>query len=431
MSVNYDNLVVTGISYLSVQKLEITQRVNHHAMAEVHLEVEREEGQSYMQEVHEGEVVTIGIPEIVFAGLIESASINYEDSYTVLKLNLVSTSMLWDLQKINRSYQKIGTNYSRIMKQSTNGLGTIEFYGNDLVSDSLIVQYQETVWEFILRLASVCGEPVYVDPADTAPHITVGSGNSKETHSSTVSGTGGEAGKTRGYVSLGGKTAGGAGIGATKSSMAQGELITSYNSMPADGLVPVTPPPKFAGRVMAGTVQAVERDMVQVHITDLDNDYDSGSNTWFQYSTLYSSGTNDAGIYCMPIVGDPVRVFFPSENLSEAFASSSQTVRGVLSDHEEKGFHTPDGMTVLFGKEGLFLSCKNKNIEILLYKDGRVAISSETAIGIHAKGNVAMMANEGEISVQSDEKICLVTGNSMISMGKKEMLMVSDRIMTQ
>lgn len=431
MSVNYDNLVITGIPYLSVKKLEITQQVNHHAAAEVHLEVDKEEGQSYMQEVHEGEVVTIGIPEVVFAGLIESASINYENSYNVLKLKLVSTSMLWDLQKTNRSYQKIGTNYSQIMRQATNGLGTVEFYGKDLVSDSLIVQYQETIWEFILRLASVCGEPVYVNPAAATPHITVGSGNSKETHSSTVSGTGGEAGTTRGYVSLGGKTAGGAGIGGTKSSMQQGELLTSYNSLPADGLVPVASPPKFAGRVMAGKVQAVERDMVQVHITDLDNEYDGGSNTWFKYSTLYSSGANDAGIYCMPVVGDPVRVFFPSENLSEAFASSSQTVRGILGDHEEKCFHTPDGMMVLFGKEGLFLSCKNKNIEILLYKDGRVAISSETAIGVHAKGNIAMMANEGEITVQSDDKVCLVTGNSMISMGKKGIMMVSDRIMTQ
>lgn len=431
MSVTYDKLTVSGITYNSVLKFDMSQQVNQHATAELHLEVTRYNGKKYMEEVYEQEVITVGIPEVVFAGVIANASLCHEDTYSVLKLNLVSASVQWDVNKVNRSYQRVGETYSQIMKKATNGVGLIEFYGKDVTSDSLVVQYQETTWEFILRLASLCGEPVYVNPVSKTPHVIIGTQSTEDVYESDVTGTKSETGKKSGYVSLGGSTAGGSGIGSTQSSIKNGELVTSYTGMAAENLVPERKPLTFAGKVMAGIVQAVERDLVQVHITDLDSEYDSSSTVWFPYSTLYSSSTNEAGIYCMPKAGDTVRVFFPSENMKDAFASSSVNARGMTDDFTEKSFQTPDGMNVLFGKEGLYISCGKKNIWIRLYKNGTVGVYSETPIAIQAKESVTMTANEGKVRLESAESVCMVTGNSLISMDKDNITMVSDRIMTQ
>lgn len=431
MSVNYDNLVVLGIRFIAVLKFDISQQVNDHATAVLHLEVNQNEGKQYMQEVHEKEIITIGTSETIFAGVIQKANLIYEDTYSILELELISTTILWDVQKLNKSYQRIGDLYSEIMTKATDGQGIIEFCGNDMVAQSMVVQYQETIWEFILRLASECGEPVYVDATSIMPHVIIGTRQTTSSYKSNITTSNGAGGNTSGYVSLGANASGGGNIDSAKSSMKNGELITTYSSASAEVLVSPKSTPKFAGRVMCGTVQAVNRDKVQVHITDLDKEYDGGSNVWFTYSTLYSSQANGAGIYCMPIVGDPVRVFFPSENLKDAFASSAYTVRGKGGTKEEKCFSTPQGMTVLFGKEGLFIYSNKKKTGIYLQKDGAITIESEQNISIHAEQNIAMMANEGNLYMESAKRVCMATGNSMIVMEPNKMLMVSDRIMTQ
>lgn len=429
MSINFNHLVIEGVSYLHVLKLEINQAVNTHARAEVIFTVDIQTGKNYMEEVQELEAVSIGIPEVIFIGVIKNAKIQYEDTYATIVLKLISTSSLWDVQRLNRSYQIIGDSYSTIMNKATNGNGIIEFQGNDKTSETMIVQYKETIWEFILRLAAECGEVVYVDPASRVPHVFIGSAGQSGSYSGNVTGTEAFSGNAEQYVPLTGKINGRT-ISSSSTVMQNGQLVSSYESKELSSLLS-NQKPKYGGRVMAGTVMGVKKDQIQVHITDLDAEFDEGSNTWFPYSTAYSSESNHSGIYCMPIEGDCVRVFFPSEDLSQVFASSSNTMRGLLEDYEEKCFQTPQGMRVLFMKDGLHLMCNNKLIVIELLKDGRVNFYSETSIEVHAAGNVEFSASEGNIKIESGNNICMATGNSLISIKKNDITMVSDRIMTQ
>lgn len=430
MSVSFDKLSISGIEFESVLKLQINQKVNAHATAELDLEVLKEVGQQYMQEVHEKEIVTIGVPEVVFAGVIQKITLNYEEYYCVLNLQLVSTTILWDIQKISRSYQVLGDSYSQIMIKSTNELGVIEFYGKDIVTTGMVVQYRETIWEFILRLAAECGEPIYVDPASEDPHIVIGVQNSSTIYNN-VTATSNASGTYGGYMPLCGTTSDGKNISSTSSVMQNGELITTYGSVTTDAMIVPEARPRFAGRVMSGIVKAVTKDLVKVHITDLDSEYDVATTVWIPYSTLYSSEANGAGIYCMPIEGDPVRVFFPTDNPSDAFASSAATVRGIREDSAEKCFTTPDGMTVLLGKDGIHVYSNKKWTYILLDKSGEIQIVSEQNIIIRAKQNIAMQAIEGQIYLKSDKKICLATGKSMLAIGEDDVVMVSNRILTQ
>lgn len=431
MSINFDKLIVSGVEFQSVLKLQITQSVNTHAIAEVELEVTEEIGKLYMEGVNEQETVSIGIPEIIFIGAIQKATLIHDDAYCVLKLLLVSSSILWDIQKLNRSYQVVGDTYSQIMTKATNGKGIVEFNGKDIVSSGMQVQYQETIWEFILRLASECGEPVYVNPTSVEPHIIIGTPLVTETYESNVTTNNSRKGNNNGYVALGGTTLDGKNIGSTTSVMKSGELITSYESMTKEAMVVPRTRPKFAGRVMSGLVKNVDKDLVQVHITDLDSEYDAATTVWLQYSTLYSSAANGAGIYCMPVKDDPVRVFFPTDDPAEAFASGSYTVRGIQENAEQKCFATPEGMMVLLGPNGIYICSNKKWTYILMNKTGEIQIVSEQNISIQAKQNINMQAIEGHIYLKSDKKISLATGDSMLAIGTNDMVMVSNRILTQ
>lgn len=65
---------------------------------------------------------------------------------------------------------------------------------------------------------------------------------------------------------------------------------------------------QISGKMYTGIVQAVQKDQVQVHLVDIDSEYDGAGNVWLPYSTAYSS-SDGSGFYCMPAEGDQVRVF--------------------------------------------------------------------------------------------------------------------------
>lgn len=435
MGIHYNDITVSGIEYLSVLKLNILQQVNSHAYAEIELEVEEEKGKKYLEQMHENELLSIGVPDVIYKGVIDTISLNYEHTYTVLKLRLVSASILWDVQKQNRSFQRIGESYGTLLKRAVGETGLIEVLGEDKTTEAMVAQYKETMWEFILRIASILEMPVYVDCKSTVPHVSLGMESSESQQNANVTGSSSGAGVTSGIVSLGGSMTGGSTISGVNTYMNKGELVSKYIGSAKTAMIPAKRQPSYVGKVVSGQVEEVEGDKIKVFINEWDSEYDGASNLLFPYSTLYSSEGSECGIYCMPVKYDPVRVFLPSAELKDVFASSSATMRGFSGDKEEKSFQTPAGMRVLFGKQGLTISCNKKKIGITLLKDGTVALESETTIGIRSMESLGFQANEGNINVESGKNIYVVTGNSMIALGEQEQgeqaILVADRISTE
>ena len=121
----------------------------------------------------------------------------------------------------------------------------------------------------------------------------------------------------------------------------------------------------------------------------------------------------------MPKVNEPVRVFFPSENLDEAFAASSVNVREMGSDNKEKVFTSPEGMTVKFYEGGIFIACKEKKVFIDLQKDGKILIDSNKNISVVANANINLESGS-KIDVKSDKDIFIGTKQSFIELSSKE-----------
>jgi hypothetical protein len=417
------SISVTGVRFITIQEFKIDQCANSHATAVIAGIVEEEEAQNYYSGAHENERIEIKSQgrAMLFSGVLRNVRLRSQNNCAILTLELISLSYLLDISKENRTYQEIGKNISEIIRESMGGRGELYFHGTDKASEAMIVQYHETSWEFLLRMAAFCEEPVFANIGDSYPGITIGVRNSSNnTGRVTVSGA------ASGFVSTalaitGTRTGGNSIISTASAALQKGELVSSYQCAAKEAIVPVNfNKPTYVGKVVQGIVKAVDIDKIQVHITDIDNEYDGASNTWFPYSTAYSSTINEAGIYCMPLVGDPVRVFLPSEELKDAFAASSVTVRAVCGDPENKAFVSPYGMSVLFTKDGMRIAVEGGEVYINLFKDGGISLKSNKSIGILSQGNINTNAAEGHIALQSDKEISIGTENSRITLLKEK-----------
>lgn len=452
-TITFDNISVSGIEFNKILEINITHNVNEHAKAVVRGEVDYEKGKESYSRMSEKDVVKIttsaeGQPPILFCGVVSNAGINYAGDYAVLELNLISSSYMLDIKKNKKSFQNTGMTYEQILNSILAGKANLNFEVTDKAIGSLIMQYNETDWEFIKRMAAVFNAPVITSVTSEIPDITIGipivGGNQSigeaeftygingEQYSSTVMNSkvqgnvmqedfAGTSAVSYQYGFLGqGANCGGNSqkVKGVSCSLVDGILKTNMNVANETAFVqPTVTNKQSSGRMFKGTVKAVKLDKVQVHITDIDPEYDGGGTYWFPYSTAYSS-SDGSGFYCMPEVGDTVRVFFPSDKEGDAFAASSVNV-SPLDNPKHKKWKNTTGKEILMTEEGLFITCMEKKIFINLLDDEGITIYSEKNIYITTTANMNIKADK-ELIIESEKSISLGTGESNITMDKEK-----------
>ncbi len=433
------NVKVDGVPFNRLLALEIRHSVNEHGTALVIGEMDTDVAKDYMNRVDEKTGVKImttaeGQPEILFYGTVSNAGIELMAEYAVLTLALASTSILADTEKKNKSYQNTGKTYEEIMTQAVSGKAMIDMQVTDKAIGNMIVQCNETGWEFCKRMASRLGAPIITSLDREKAVITVGipqrgssydlnqaeskvQSDNKRLENMIVEDTLGINVKTTQYmflgdtVSYGGSSQKVKGIYATLES---GMLITTIcigrtNAFKQPAIVNN----QIAGKMYTGKVEAVQGDTVKVHLIDIDSEFDGESTVWLPYSTAYSS-SDGSGFYCMPAEQDLVRVFFPGTDEGQAFAASSVSVN-VGADVTDKQWTGPNGKQILLTKEGIYITtnANEKKIFIdLTDKDG-ITIKSNQNINICAKNNLSLISNNN-ISLTAENDILISTAESFI-----------------
>ncbi|MBD5466446.1 MAG: hypothetical protein HDR22_11680 [Lachnospiraceae bacterium] len=446
-TITYLNLKVEGTPISKVTALEIDHGMNGYGSATVTGEVSIAEGEAFSGRSDGSTKIRItttagGQPPVLFVGVVNRSSITKMAEYALLTVELKATASRLDIQKKNKSYQNLGSTYEEILNQSMEGKAILEMEVSDKAIGQLIMQYQETAWEFASRMASQFQTSICANVTSDKPVITIGVPKGKKSYALSdveyVSATEGEnAGSPSGtgistmqYMELGDKvTSGGNGgqVGHLHASMKDGILRTTvYTSKKEQFAQKPQYNQTASGRMLKGKVQAVKKDKVQVHLVDIDESYDSSGNLWLPYSTAYSS-SDGSGFYCMPQEGDEVRVFFPSDNEKDAFVASSVNV-SPLDNPKHKKWRSPAGKEILMTEEGIFITCKGEKIFINLENENGITISSEKDINVVTENNMLLYAKK-ELTVQAENKILLSTGTAYIDMTPEEIQMGAENIL--
>lgn len=433
--ITFQNLSISGVSYQKLIDVNITQELNKHATAKIICEFDDKEANRLLATSDEG-VVTIttsakGQPNTLFYGIKKSVSIVGKNDYKVLQIELISTSYLLDKEKKERTFQNTKLSCEELMNKVAGGNAVIQFNVTDKAVGTFIYQHKETDWELLKRVASMVNAAISTNTTTEKPIITVGipigASNSNISKQDTIE-SGTEVGandstyqsmKSEQYMSVGAMI-GGIGsnfIQASTSTITNGTLKTTYKT----GSNEIFNQPQIinesiSGTILTGTVQEVEKDKVKVFFDQIDSEFDSGSDTWFEYSTLYASngGAEGSGFYFMPEVNDRVKVFFPSAAESTGFAFASECVSPLQNPKKVK-WRAPGGQEILFTEKGIKITGKENSIYIELiaseYSEFGLNILSDKDINLNVlKGG---SENMGDLYISGEEKVVLY-GDEMI-----------------
>ena len=449
-TITYQNIKILGAPIRKLTKLEITNAINSYGTVHLSGEVEIADGDAFVNRADENTCITIGTsasgqPATLFKGVVQSASMSKYAEYAILNIVLRATVSKLNLRKEKRSFQNTGSTYEEILNKVLDGKATLQMNVSDKSVGRLVVQYNETPWEFALRMASEFGAPLCSNAETDMPVLTVGVPKTGKSYTlsdveyefsdvsmkdSAMQGDMSKSGiATRQFVTL----------GDTINYGGQTEQVQSYNASLRDGILMVyigsAPSTGFSqrpkantqvsGKMFLGEVKAVKKDMVQVHLLDIDAEYDEGGNLWLPYSTAYSS-SDGSGFYCMPQVGDKVRVFFPSDSEKDAFAASSVNV-SPLDNTLHKKWRSPAGKEILLTEGGIFITCKDQKVFINLEDEAGISICSNKDINICSNNNILVYA-QNLLKIQSEEKILLSTGTSYIDMTKASIEMGAENV---
>lgn len=438
-TITHLNLQVEGVPFVSIQELEIKHQINEHAVAVVSGEVETAVAQDFMQRTDEKLQIRImttaaGQPQVLFWGVVNDIGVKMLNEYALLTLTLKSLSIMADLQKKNKSFQNISMTHEDVLRQVVSKQAWLHMNVTDNKIGNMIVQCNETDWQFCKRIAAKLSAPIITSINNVRPIFSIGLPITASTYdfsnkemkaSSKVAGmsdmlaedTMSTAIHTEQYVFVGDFISSGIGaqrVSGIHSTIKSGVLITTVyvGTEKAFKQQPIMNQ-QISGKMYQAEVKDVKEDKVKVKLLGIESAEDDGGTTWLPYSTAYSS-SDGSGFYCMPAVGDQVRVFFPGADEGQAFAASSVCV-SPSANVTDKKWSGPGGKQILMTEKGIYITtnASDKKIFIDLTDDEGIIIKSNRSISICAKNNLSLISNNNiEITAKND--ILLSTAESYI-----------------
>ena len=346
----------------------------------------------------------------LFSGYPEKVEIKEESGYRVADIQAVSGTILLDQKKSNRVFQKKVQTYmgiAGIVTADTEHSACI-LPGSDMRTGGTLIQYQETDWNFLKRMASQLGLPLVPDISYYYPRFYLGlpEGEKKEL---------GEilscdmcfdgryyavSGKclvdredficydvvTRTSLSLGDRvTYEGREllVSRKKTELAGGEVIFTYRlAGNSYTWVPWEDNPDYTGMSFVGSIVGTQGEQVEVAF-DIDKSAAGGNSYGFAPATGNL-------MYCMPQKGTKTSLYIGNGDEAQGIATgcirtNGSTCEGTGSP-EKKSFRSEHG-------KGMDLYPQRMGLDG--GETGKITFEDETGTTIESNGGLVLMAKEG------------------------------------
>ncbi|MCL1976069.1 MAG: DUF2345 domain-containing protein [Firmicutes bacterium] len=401
---------------------------------------------------------------VYFSGVLQHIKVTCVDAVYRLEVYAISHTILMDTVKHKRSFQDNAQNYQSIVESviADNG-AAVTYNANAMTVENIILQYNETNWEFAKRLASHTND-VLIPITDDNPAFHFGApstGGAKvisrdfaisrdfdairrfdalssiegKKNTSPLKLTDEDVTlytvETDEYVcDLGEKlNLNGADLHVCHLTLSfvKSALTVVYTLCYKQAIsTPKYYNPAITGLILDGTVMEVENDTLKLKLDD-DNErgveLDTGEKHFFKYATDYSM-ENHTGWYVMPEDGDTVQLLFPNEDERYAYATSAvrqdNTERTI--DHMVKYWRTSYGREIKMDKDEILISTVDDTTYIRIHKD-----NGETgeSLGIEViTPNRVLVKSGSKINIESDDDMTITTEKNLYIEAKDSIEMV-------
>lgn len=485
-ALTYKDMIVMPYN-IRVNQIEITQQMNEHATLHLTgvIPDELEDSYVYMTDAETAiEVLQIGsngqtIP--IFNGLALDVQVKSVMGTYYLEVKAVSHTYVLDVKKKNQTYQNASMPYSELIDvciADQKGADFMDYVTNGASLGSFTMQYLETDWEFLKRMASRFHTGLVPDTVHSAAKFYFGvpfqAGNkqkidainyrvkkaignflvSSKNHLDSITDSDYmyyevesiQLFKIGNEVTFQSKKLY---VYKIFSTLKDGLFKHIYTLTPQNGFsVHTTYNQAIIGASIQGKVIDVAGDKIRIHV-DFDEGQEKDTAYWFPYSTIYASEDN-TGWYFMPELSDNVRIYFPSNredagiaisSVSKAppqsgamLAKSNPASQGGgggqssaapsedgrqdparMADPDVKTLRTKHGKQILLAPDRIVIS--GGGLLISLMDDNGISIISDKNINLQAAEKVVI--NAKQIMINATEKIEMTCKDNSIKMEDK------------
>ncbi|MGG1642031.1 contractile injection system protein, VgrG/Pvc8 family, partial [Paenibacillus sp. NRS-1782] len=415
----------------------------------------------------------------LFMGQLYCVDVQHLHQEIVVNLDVISHSFKLDTQLKNRSFQHIHQKYVDIVDAVL-----ADYKGSDKIDEAFekkatgqfIMQYQETDWTFLKRLASHVGALLVPNIVSHHAQIWIGIPQGRQhIHLKEVPFT--LQRKIAPYLDQEANGWKSATIGdytrytfewdhmlqlgdevernhetyvitKREGQLIRGLMTWSYECALSQGLkVPKIYNRTIIGASIEGKILEVSRNQVRLHL-DMDNQQNPKDAQWFPYSA-----EGNQVWYLMPEKGAQVKLYFPSADEDDAMViqsvrtkpstvavPSSHAAQGAVvespaerhqrktADPGVKSFANPQGKEISLGNSELSMSAQEGSLYISMNTHNGVSLNSTQRIQIQATGSLSLSA--GSILLQGTNGLHLNTTTDTLDL-EQEVNSVSAEIQLQ
>ena len=346
----------------------------------------------------------------LFSGYPEKVEIKEERGYRIADIQAVSGTILLDQKKSNRVFQKKVQTYMGIASAVTADTdhSACILPGSDMRTGGTLIQYQETDWRFLKRMASQLGLPLVPDTSYYYPRFYLGLPEGEKRELGEIIACDlcfdgryyAVSGKclvdredficydvvTRTSLSLGDRvTYEGREllVSRKKTELAGGEVIFTYRlAGNSYTWVPWEDNPDYTGMSFVGSIVGTQGEQVEVAF-DIDKSAAGGN----RYGFAPATGNL---MYCMPQKGTKTALYIGNGDEAQGIATgcirtNGSTCEGTGSP-EKKSFRSEHG-------KGMDLYPQRMGLDG--GETGKITFEDETGTTIESNGGLVLMAKEG------------------------------------
>jgi hypothetical protein len=473
--IGYEHLTVRlgtlELDKQDIRELRIERKINDHVRFFLNGVVGGGQKEKYLEMIEATTRITVecikpgGGTGVLFSGVVSQIFVNTVRDVYYFEAEGASDTYLLDIKRRDRSFQDINMEYRQLIESVITGSGALcnkpavknEKTGN------FILQYHETDWEFLKRIASRLPftNGLVADATGTKAQFWFGIPEGEERFINEQGLRYTVAKKIAAYRDAAANHLPGAGaesfieyrlltdefyqigdrikfkgqklaVCQSVATMSGGILKFECCLTPESGLKqnPLYHP-ELIGVSIEGRVVAVEKDQLKVALVGIGEQNQAKEKAYFfPYATAYTA-EGHTGWYCMPEIDDYVRLYFPTCKEEDAFITTSVRFREKATNGKEssrrssgdkldnpqiKYFRTKFGKEIMFSEDEILITGKDGELLVRLNEAKGIEILSSQAVALTAKKDVAITAEEGKVAISAGDEIDLVCKASSIKM---------------
>ena len=459
-SVIYENLSIPSFSMVHIENFRLEQKLNQHLCMTFSALLDDSENDNVVYYTQVGCQVEVyytlkgfAQKKKMFQGIVTDVRVATEGEVSKLYVTAHSNTIQLDAMKNSYSYQDTGRTYQsvaeEVLKRNSGAKAIYDPAASGAIGN-FTLQYKETDWEFIKRLAGQKHLPLVPSYTASKPRFYYGCQFGEKVHhlhmkeysasknmqvyqkdnANYIKGV-----LEKDYITYTVKAYNLLKLGDFVEFKGTKFYIREAVYEMEDGIVMGTYQlgrkqhfkqrkyhnTQISGISLNGSVTEIKRDKIKVHLSI--DPKASSAIYWFPYSTM-SASPDGSGWYCMPQKGDQVRVYFPDVEEKNCYAississySPSEGSSDKMSNPDVRYLRTPDGMEIKLEPEGITIDAYDGKAVINLDKQGNITINATKNLSINAAESVTITA-EKNVTMYASEEISMNGADGSIVMQK-------------